>query len=128
MAIYNTTCEFEKTAEWFETYLREPSAGDGIMFQTELHIMGIVAHSELGNDAVVTSLCRSLQRVLQKKTGDFEMERVFIRFIQKEPPPTERKAHWQEFANALSAFPKTQGARSAYAMFDLMTWMKGKVQ
>ena len=128
ISMYVVLGEYEKAIEWQALQLNVPWAPGIDDMRLTCYLFHLIAHYELGNFALIESLCRSAQRKLGDKSFPTQTERIVTRFIQKVPSPSEEQQHWQDFKAALQEVKMNSGEDRKYHFLDFELWVESKIQ
>lgn len=96
------------------------------------HIMGLIAHFELGNQDLVEYRIKSTYRMLLKKQRAYNVETLILDFIRnkiKTIPSREKQtqAFSQLHDELLAAGESDKFDKAALSNFDLVSWLESKV-
>ena len=119
---------FFRAGDWLELIRDEGDTNAYHHLPVDLFMMGMVAYFELGNHSIISSLCRTISRIINKTERAVQAEKVFMRYIQKPPAPLEEEQYWVDFKKALSPLKDQPHEKVKFEYFDFIAWIDSKIE
>ncbi len=98
--------------------------------QCYARLLHLLAHYELGNDALMESLTKSTYRFMAKMKNLTAIEEAMFRFLRKSLPlsPRKLKPELEKFLDAIKHLERDRFQTRAFAYLDIISWLESKVQ
>ncbi len=133
---YKMACMYFGSGDWDTaiTYLnriinsRHPDfRGDILSFA---RILNLIAHYELGNQALLEYQVKSVYRYLGKMSELQDVQLEIFRFLRKTPRMirSELKDHFRHLHSKLIKLSDSPYERRAFYYLDIMSWLESKMQ
>ncbi len=94
-------------------------------------LFNIVLHYELGNNELLEYTIKSTARYLQKRSRDFEIEKLVLDQFKKLirlRTAVSRKEQFIDFQEKLNALARHEDGKVLLRYFDFSTWIQSKLQ
>jgi len=100
-----------------------------IDLQCYARMLHLMAHYELGNDAIIESLIKSVFRFMNRMENLSMVEREMFVFLRKNfyLPAGKLKPELEKFLNKIKQFEKNRFETRTFAYLDIISWLEGKV-
>ena len=100
-----------------------------IDLQCYARLLHLMAHYELGNDAIIESLTRSVYRFMAKMKNFSVVEEEIFRFIRNafKVSSKELKPELEQFLYRIKHLEKNRFETRAFAYLDVISWVESKV-
>ncbi|MEM7103780.1 MAG: hypothetical protein AAF502_11650 [Bacteroidota bacterium] len=123
--------DFDEALNWFELVNRKDK--DGILedLVSIAKILILICHYELGHFRVLHHIETSTYRYLKKRTGDFKLEGVFLKYLRKMANAPNLKEFTPELVKLkqeLKSFEQDEFEKGVFAHFDLDAWLDSKIE
>ena len=93
--------------------------------------LDLLFHFEMGHNDILPFMTRSVSRVVQKKEKMLKAEKIFLDFMKKIPPSTNK----EELGNAFTKFKKQllplvkdKEEKIFFEVFDYISWIESKIK
>ena len=100
-----------------------------IDLQCYARLLHLMAHYELGNDAIIESLARSVYRFMAKMKNFSVVEEEIFKFIRNsfKVSPKELKPELENFLYRVKHLEKNRFETRAFAYLDVISWIESKM-
>lgn len=97
--------------------------------QCYARLLHLMAHYELGNDAIIESLARSVYRFMAKMKNFSVVEEEIFKFIRSSfnLSPRQLKPALENFLHNIKHLEKNRFETRAFSYLDVITWVESKV-
>lgn len=97
--------------------------------QCYARLLHLMAHYELGNDAIIESLIKSVYRFMAKMKNLTVVEKEIFRFIRGSfnLSPKLLKPEFENFLNSIKHLEKNRYETRAFAYLDIISWAESKI-
>ena len=88
-----------------------------------------MSHYELGNDAIIESLTKSVYRFMSKMKNLTVVEEAIFKFLRDTFNISTRKLkpEFEKLLNKIKYLEKNRFETRAFAYLDIISWVEGKV-
>jgi hypothetical protein len=94
-------------------------------------IMRMIVQFEMGKQDLLEYTVRSVYRFLYKRKRIYKFEDILLRFIRRKAPvldsPRETIEAFRELHNELQPLTADRFERTAFAYFDILSWLESKI-
>lgn len=133
---YKIACIYFGSGDWSTsiTYLNKiinaktpDFRGDILSFA---RILNLIAHYELGNQALLEYQVKSVYRYLGKMSELQDVQNEIFRFLRKTPKMSKQdvKKRFEELHNKLVKLSESAYAKRAFLYLDIMSWLQSKIE
>ncbi|MCB0666873.1 MAG: hypothetical protein KDC80_13655 [Saprospiraceae bacterium] len=133
---YKIACMYFGSGDWSTsiTYLNKiinaktpDFRGDILSFA---RILNLIAHYELGNQALLEYQVKSVYRYLGKMSELQAVQNEIFRFLRKTPKMSKEdvKKQFQELHDKLVKLSASTYAKRAFLYLDIMSWLESKIE
>ena len=122
--------EFKWSLKYLNKIINESSKNVKAETQISARILFLLTHFELGNDALLPYLVKSIYRFLLKRQQLYQFERIILRFLRKTPPVGHKQEMLSAFKNLkeeLVPLLSDPYERWPFQSFDYITWLECKI-
>jgi hypothetical protein len=100
-----------------------------IDLQCYARLLHLMAHYELGNDAIIESLIKSVFRFMSRMGNLSIVEEEMFSFLRKNfaLPAKKIKPELEKFLNKIKHFEKNRFETRTFAYLDIISWLESKV-
>lgn len=97
--------------------------------QCYARLLHLMAHYELGNDAIIESLARSVYRFMAKMKNFSVVEEEIFKFIRSSfnLSPRQLKPAFENFLYKIKHLEKNRFETRAFSYLDILSWVESKV-
>lgn len=133
---YKIACMYFGSGDWSTsiTYLNKiinaktpDFRGDILSFA---RILNLIAHYELGNQALLEYQVKSVFRYLGKMSELQDVQNEIFRFLRKTPKMSRQdvKRRFEELHDKLVKLSESNYAKRAFLYLDIMSWLQSKIE
>jgi hypothetical protein len=97
--------------------------------QCYTRLLHLMAHYELGNDAIMESLIKSVYRFMARMEHLTVIEEAMFRFLRQSfsVSPRQLKPELEKFLHTIKHLEKNRFETRAFAYLDIISWIESKV-
>ena len=98
--------------------------------QCYARLLHLLAHYELGNDALMESLTKSTYRFMARLKNLTAIEEAMFRFLRRSLPlsPRQLQPEFVQFLDEIKYLEKDRFQTRAFAYLDVISWLESKAQ
>jgi len=100
-----------------------------IDLQCYARLLHLLAHFEMGNDAIIESLIRSVFRFMSRMENLTVVEEEMFKFLRNNvyESPAKLKPGLKRFLDRIKQFEKNRFETRVFSYLDIISWVEGKV-
>lgn len=133
---YKIACMYFGSGDWSTsiTYLNKIMNAKTPDFRGDIlafaRILNLIAHYELGNQALLEYQVKSVYRYLGKMSELQDVQNEIFRFLRKTPKMSKQdvKNRFQELHDKLVKLSESTYAKRAFLYLDIMSWLESKIE
>lgn len=120
--------DYEASIDYLQKIINGP-----VDLRIDLHcyarLLHLMAHFELGNDAIIESLTKSVYRFMSKMENLTAVEEEMFRFLRNNFYVSAKalKPGLEKFLHNIKQFEKNRFETRAFAYLDIISWVESKV-
>ena len=120
--------DYENCIDYLQKIINE-NVNLRIDLQCYARLLHLMAHFELGNDAIIESLIKSVYRFMAKMKNLTVVEEEIFKFIRNsfKVSPKHLKPELEKFLNRIKHLEKNRYETRAFAYLDIIAWAESKV-
>ncbi len=125
--------EFKNCLAWINRTRNELPANLRPDLESEMHLLNILVHLELGHTELIPHLVNSYQRFLKSKEMITTPEKYLLAYFRKsrtEDTEAQRIGRMAELRDQLTGYIRSNRNRSSYSppFFDMVCWLESKIE
>ena len=127
--LYFGAGQYDKTIDYLQKIINGPGELR-IDLQCYARLLHLMTHYELGNDAIIESLTKSVYRYMARMKNLTVIEEEMFRFLKNsfELSPRVMKPELEKFLYKIKHLEKDRFQTRAFAYLDIISWLESKVQ
>lgn len=128
--VYFGSGDNKKAIDYLNKIINNPDLGIRHDIQSFARILNLIAHFELGNEALVTHQLKSVYRFLAKQEELNEVHREIFSFL-RHTPSMDRYGVRKQFENLMNRLKKVNEnpfERRSFLYLDIISWLESKVR
>ena len=127
-SLYFGNQEYEKAIDYLNLII-DSNADLRYDLQCYARLLHLMSHYELGNDAIIESLTKSVYRFMSKMKNLTVVEEAIFKFLRDTFNISTRKLkpEFEKLLNKIKYLEKNRFETRAFAYLDIISWVEGKV-